>query len=84
MRNDYQRAIQEILKSIGYLLAESRKQNTQCYDGIVLKSSGNGKWDVQYNGEIHSLTPYGSIVPSVGKIVKVIIPQGNTSIAFFI
>lgn len=84
MQNDYQSAIKEILKGVAYLLAESAKQNTQCYDGIIVGDNGNGKWNVQYNGEIHSLKSYGSIVPAIGKMVKVIIPQGNTSVAFFI
>lgn len=84
MRNDYQFAVQEILKGVAYLLAEANKKNTQCYDGVILKSNVNGKWDVQYNGEIHSLMPYGAVVPAVGKMVKVIIPQGNMSVAFFI
>lgn len=84
MQNDYQNAIKEILKGVVYLLAESAKQNTQCYDGIIIEDNGNGKWNVQYNGETHSLKPYGSIVPAIGKMVKVIIPQGNTSVAFFI
>lgn len=84
MQNDYQNAIKEILKGVAYLLAESAKQNTQCYDGIIVGNNNNGKWNVQYNGETHSLKPYGSIVPSVGQLVKVIIPQGNTSVAFFI
>lgn len=84
MQNDYQSAVQEILKGVAYLLAESAKRNTQCYDGIIIGDNGNGKWNVQYNGETHSLKPYGSIVPSIGKMVKVIIPQGNTSVAFFI
>lgn len=84
MQNDYQFAVQEILKGVAYLLAESAKRNTQCYDGIIIGDNGNGKWNVQYNGETHSLKPYGSIVPAIGKMVKVIIPQGNTSVAFFI
>ena len=84
MQNDYQSAIKEILKGVAYLLAESAKQNTQCYDGIIIEDNGNGKWNVQYNGETHSHKPYGSIVPAIGKMVKVIIPQGNTSVAFFI
>lgn len=84
MQNDYRVAVQEILKGVAYLLNESSKRNTQCYDGILLADNGDGKWNVQYNGEIHALKPYGSIVPSVGQLVKVIIPQGNTSVAFFI
>lgn len=84
MQNDYQNAIKEILKGVAYLLSESAKQNTQCYDGIIVGNNNNGKWKVQYNGETHTLKPYGSIVPSIGQLVKVIIPQGNTSMAFFI
>lgn len=83
MQNDNQAVIKEMLKSFAYLLDEAKKSYTQCYDGIII-SNNNDKWNVQYNGEVHALKSYGSIVPTVGQRVKVIIPQGNTSVAFFI
>lgn len=85
MQNDNQAAIKEMLKSFAYLLEQAKQQTTQCYDGIIISQSENtGKWNVKYNGIISAMKPYGSVIPAIGKLVKVIIPQGNASVAFFI
>lgn len=76
--------INEILKSIRYVINMSIKQTTQIYEGIIISNNNDGRWNIQYNGEIHPIKSYGSIVPSIGMNVKVIIPQGNQAIAFFI
>lgn len=77
-------AINEILKSVKHMITASYKQSTQVYEGIIISNNNDGRWNIQYNGETHPIKPYGSIVPSVGLNVKVIIPQGNQAIAFFI
>lgn len=77
-------AINEILKSIKHMIDITFKQSTQVYEGIIISNNNDGRWNIQYNGETHPIKPYGSIVPSVGLNVKVIIPQGNQAIAFFI
>lgn len=68
------------------MLDKFYSNTTKIYDGIIISSEAksNGKWDVQFNGEVHSLKPYGSVVPSKNLIVKVQIPQGNMSLAYFI
>lgn len=76
--------INEMLKGIKYIVDLSIKNTTKIYDGIILSNNNDGRWNIQYNGEIHPIKPYGSISPSVGNMVKVIIPQGNQAIAFFI
>ena len=85
MNNDAREAVNEILKSLAYLIEEKAvKQSTQNYDGVILSNDGNNKWSVKYNGEIHSLPHYGDFPPQIGKMVKVFIPQGNSSVAYFI
>nr|DAF59697.1 MAG TPA: hypothetical protein [Siphoviridae sp. ct0Wl9] len=76
-------AIEELIKSFNYMLTLSMKETTKCYDGIVLSSNNNGKWNVKYNGEIHALKGYGTAIPNVNTIVKVIVPQGNQALAWF-
>ena len=84
MGNQIDNAINEILKSIQYLINSSLKSTTKIYEGIIISNNNNGYWNVKYNGETHSIAPYGNITPVVGQNVKVIIPQGNQSVAFFI
>ena len=77
-------AIDEIIKSIHYMVSDAIKNTTKIYTGIILSNNNDGKWNIQYNGEIHAVLPYGDVNPVVGNMVKVIIPQGNQAIAFFI
>lgn len=56
---------------------------TKIYDGIVTGQNGD-KWDVKYNGKVHTIPLYGNNSPSVGKVVKVYIPQGNPNLTYFI
>lgn len=84
MQNRYKGAVEEMLKGIAYLLEEFAKHTTKCYDGIITAQASNGKWTIKFNGESHDLKPYGNVAPATGKLVKVIIPQGNMSVAFFI
>ena len=81
--NEMDSAIEELIKSFNYMLTLSMKETTKCYDGIVLSSNNNGKWNVKYNGEIHALKGYGTAIPNVNTIVKVIVPQGNQALAWF-
>lgn len=82
MQNDNQVAIKEMLKSFAYLLEEGLKSTTKVYDGIVVSISNN-QWSVRYNGEVHSLRLYGKTIPKVNSMVKVFVPQGNQSLAWF-
>ena len=81
--NEMDSAIEELIKSFNYMLTLSMKETTKCYDGIVLSSNNNGKWNVKYNGEIHALKGYGTAIPNVNTVVKVIVPQGNQALAWF-
>lgn len=76
--------ITEILKSVWYLINKAMRKTTKVYDGIIISNNNDGRWNIQYNGNIHAVRPYGSITPTVGAMVKVIIPQGNQALSFFI
>lgn len=75
--------IDEMLRSIQYMIDKAMSKTTQCYDGLVLSNAGNGKWNIMYNGETHAIKGYGVASPSINTVVKVIIPQGNQALAWF-
>lgn len=78
-------ALEEMIKSIIFLVQDNLKQNTtKIYSGIILSNNNDGRWNIQYNGETHPVKPYNVSNPTVGSMVKVIIPQGNQAISFFI
>lgn len=76
-------ALNEIIKSIFYMIQNSIKKTTQVYDGIVISNNNDGRWNIKYNGEIHAVKLYGSTLPSVNSIVKVVVPQGNQNLSWF-
>ena len=75
--------LNELLKSIKYMINSSLSKTTKIYDGIVVSSNSNNKWNIKYNGEIHAVKGYGNVIPTAGSIVKVLIPQGNQALAWF-
>lgn len=80
-----QEALNVIIKGIAKMLNDfKQKEATQIYDGLVVSQGDSNKWEIKYNGKTHLLKHYGNITPSVNKIVKVFIPQGNQNLAFFI
>ena len=83
-KNEMDSALNEILKSINYLIKKLFEKTTKIYDGIIISNNNDGRWNIQYNNETHAVKPYGNITPTVGTMVKVVIPQGNQAIAFFI
>lgn len=84
MINYNDEAIKEILKGINYIVDKAMSKTTKCYDGII-ESQKENKWYVRFNGESHLISHYGEIsVPTTGKVVKVIVPQNNIALAFFI
>lgn len=84
MQNDNQAAIKEMLKSFAYLLDEAMKKTTKIYDGVVVSTTTiPNKWNIKYNNEVHAVKLYGGGDPSINSIVKVFIPQGNQSLAWF-
>lgn len=84
MDNQAELTIDEMLRSIQYMIDNAIKNTTQIYSGLIVSNNNDGRWNVKYNERTQPMKPYGSINPTVGQNVKVIIPQGNTSIAFFI
>lgn len=76
--------INEILKSINYMIQEAVNHTTKIYTGLIVSNNNDGKWNVTYNGETHAVTPHRLASPTVGQMVTVFIPQGNQAIAFFI
>lgn len=83
MQNENKAASKEILRGILYLFKLFMKQTTQVYDGIVVSAGTNNTWNIQYNNETHSVKSYGSGVPTINMMVKVVVPQGNQSKAWF-
>ena len=75
--------IDEMIKSVAYLINNALKQTTKIYDGIIVSNNNDGRWNVTYNGKTRPVTPYGSISPNIGKVVKIFVPQGNDALAFF-
>lgn len=80
--SQYDKTLDELVKSFAYMV-ESLKTSTKIYDGIVISNNNDGRWNIKYNGEIHPVKPYGTVLPSVDSIVKVIIPQGNQALSWF-
>ena len=76
--------IEEILKSVNYMIKNALNQTTKVYSGIIISNNNDGRWNIQYNGEIHPVKPYNITSPTAGEMVKVIVPQNNQAIAFFI
>lgn len=76
--------IDEILKSVNYMIQEAIKHTTKIYTGLVVSNNNDGRWNITYNGETHPIAPNRLANPTVGQMVTVFIPQGNQAIAFFI
>lgn len=79
-----QDAINVIIQGISQMINDFNNKTTKIYEGIIVSQADNGKWNISYNGETHAVKPYRSVTPSVNLMVKVIIPQGNQNLAFFI
>lgn len=86
--NLYQTAADEMIRGMRYLAQNkqgraSSSGYTEIYDGILVADNGDGKWKVRVNGKEQLLKPYGSVTLAPNTMVKVVIPQGNYSNAFF-
>lgn len=76
--------IDEILKSVNYMIQEALSGTTKIYTGLIVSNNNDGRWNIAYNGQTHPVMPNRLANPSVGQMVTVFIPQGNQAIAFFI
>jgi hypothetical protein len=82
--SEYDRVIHEIIKGISFMTNNAIKyRTTKIYDGVIVSSAENGKYNVKYNGLTHAIKSYGQILPRNGQLVKVIVPQGNQNLAWF-
>lgn len=79
-----QDAIDAIIRGISQMIDDFNNKTTKIYDGVIVSQADNGKWNIKYNGKIHAIKPYGNITPSINSMVKIIVPQGNQNLAFFI
>lgn len=82
--DNYQYAVEEILKGVSYMVSMALKETTKCYDAIVLGQNADGSYTVKMNGDTHKLLAYGTGTINVAEAVKVIVPQGNMSSAFIL
>lgn len=57
---------------------------TKIYEGIIVSNNNDGRWNIRYNGEVHPVRSYGNASPAVDQMVKVFVPQGNQSLAWFL
>ena len=83
MQSTNDQAIEKLLESIAFLLEKTLKETTKIYTGVIMADNGNGSWKVKYNGNVEILQHYGDNTPSVGKTVKIVIPQGNANLSYF-
>lgn len=81
--NDVLALIREMLRSVKYMVDNALSKTTQCYDGVIISQAGNGKWNIRVNGNVYAIKNYSNITPTIGSVVKVIIPQGNQALAWF-
>lgn len=71
-------ALNEITRSIDYLVNQKLNKTTKIYDGILLP---NGL--VRINGKDYSVKQYGEGSFEPNTLVKVFVPQGNMNMAFW-
>lgn len=84
MLNESDKAINELLEGISYLIDKAlSKRGTQIYTGRLISQVDNSTWNVMYNGREYPVKYYGKDTLTENQIVKIFVPQGNQSIAFF-
>lgn len=77
--NLYKETVDEIARSVAYMLQQQSLGNTQIYNGILINFNS-----VKVNDKVYSLSQYGGLTHQINDVVKVFIPQGNMNLAFFI
>lgn len=79
----YKQAIQELMRSIKYMIDSRIEHTTKIYNGLILSINGD-KANIRINGRDYDIAHYGSFVHNVNDIVNVFVPQGNMNLAFYI
>lgn len=82
--NEFQQVINELLRGIALMINTATAATTKVYNGLVTQQNADGKYEVIVNNKTYTLPHYGENGVQINQIVKVIVPQGNMSIAFFI
>ena len=81
--NDNEKALEQLLLSMKFLMEELLKNTTKIYDGIVVSQYDDKYWNVHYNGHTEKVEHYGDRTITAGKNVKIVIPQGNSNLSYF-
>lgn len=79
----FKEAVNQIARSIDYMLDQKDLGNTKIYNGLITALSNNNA-SIKINGKIFSINQYGTFTHNVNDMVKVFVPQGNMNLAFFI
>ena len=79
----YKQAIQELMRSVKYMIDSRMEHTTKIYNGLILSISGNVA-TIKINGKTYDIPQYGSFSHGANDVVNVFIPQGNMNLAFFI
>lgn len=82
--NNEDKALDELIKSINYLIQNTFRNTTQIYNGVLLQSLGDNLYSVKMNGQTYQMKYYGQGTHNINDIVKVFVPQGNMALSFFI
>lgn len=77
--DENKQALDELTRSIEYLIDQKLNQCVRIFDGFVLP---NGK--IRINGKEYSIKQYGNSAYEANSCVKVFVPEGNMNLAFFI
>lgn len=77
--DENKQALNELTRSIEYLIDQKLNQCVRIFDGFVLP---NGK--IRINGKEYSIKQYGNSALEANSCVKVFVPEGNMNLAFFI
>lgn len=81
---EFKEAVEQIIRSINYILEEKNLTNTQIFNGILIQINDN-VGTIKINGkEYDNIPQYGNFQHEVRNTVKVFVPQGNMNLAFFI
>ena len=77
--NFYKETADQVLRGVEYLLDQNNQKSTQIYSGVIT-SDGT----ILINGRKYNIPQYGTFTHNTNDVVKVFVPQGNMSVAFYI
>lgn len=74
--------IQSIIDGVKYLIENSKKNETQIYNGRIIEVLENNEYKVELNTKQYIFKKYGNNSMQVNDIVKIFVPQNDLSMAF--